>query len=145
MLLAVDTGNTQTVLGLFDGTELVSHWRIATNADRTSDEHALIVAQLLDMEGYPVTTAANGAEALAQLDEGSTPSLVLLDMRMPVLDGWGFAEELARRRMRIPIVVMTAARDAQRWAEDISAAAALPKPFGFDELIRTVNEARGAA
>ena len=60
MLLAVDTGNTQTVLGLFDGPELVSHWRIATNADRTSDEHALIVAQLLDMEGHPAEEVVTG-------------------------------------------------------------------------------------
>ena len=53
MLLAVDTGNTQTVLGLFDGAGLVSHWRMSTNPDRTSDEHALVISQLLDLEGIP--------------------------------------------------------------------------------------------
>ncbi|MGH9269510.1 MAG: type III pantothenate kinase, partial [Acidimicrobiales bacterium] len=47
MLLAVDAGNTQTVVGLFDGEDLVDHWRIATNAERTSDEHALLVTQFL--------------------------------------------------------------------------------------------------
>lgn len=51
MLLAVDAGNTHTVLGLFDGDDLVDHWRIATNADRTSDEHALLVAQFLGQHG----------------------------------------------------------------------------------------------
>ena len=60
MLLAIDTGNTQTVLGLFDGAELVSSWRIATNADRTSDEHALVVNQLLDLEGYPPDDVVTG-------------------------------------------------------------------------------------
>ena len=40
MLLAVDVGNTQTVLGLFDGEELVEHWRVATEAERTGDEVA---------------------------------------------------------------------------------------------------------
>lgn len=60
MLLAIDTGNTQTVLGLFDGPELVSSWRIATNAERTSDEHALVVAQLLDLEGYPAEDVVTG-------------------------------------------------------------------------------------
>ncbi len=60
MLLAVDTGNTQTVVGLFDGPELVSQWRIATNADRTSDEHALVVSQLLDLEGYPAEDVITG-------------------------------------------------------------------------------------
>ena len=60
MLLAVDTGNTQTVLGLFDGAELVSSWRIATNAERTSDEHAVVVADLLNLEGYPAEDTVTG-------------------------------------------------------------------------------------
>ncbi|MGH9149719.1 MAG: type III pantothenate kinase [Acidimicrobiales bacterium] len=47
MLLAVDAGNTQTVVGLFDGDELVDHWRIATKPDRTSDEHALLLRQFV--------------------------------------------------------------------------------------------------
>jgi type III pantothenate kinase len=47
MLIAVDAGNTHTVVGLFEGDELVDHWRIATNAHRTSDEHALLVSQFL--------------------------------------------------------------------------------------------------
>ncbi|MFP5378025.1 MAG: type III pantothenate kinase [Acidimicrobiia bacterium] len=60
MLLAVDTGNTQTVLGLFDGDVLVSHWRMATNPDRTSDEHALVISQLLDLEGHAPEVAVTG-------------------------------------------------------------------------------------
>ena len=47
MLIAVDAGNTHTVVGLFEGDELLDHWRIATNAARTSDEHALLVSQFL--------------------------------------------------------------------------------------------------
>jgi type III pantothenate kinase len=60
VLLAIDTGNTQTVVGLFDGEELVSTWRLATSADRTSDEHALVVSQLLDLEGYPAEEVITG-------------------------------------------------------------------------------------
>ncbi|HVM06014.1 MAG TPA: type III pantothenate kinase [Acidimicrobiales bacterium] len=60
MLLAVDTGNTQTVLGLFDGDLLVSNWRLATDAARTADEHALVVSQLLDLEGYGAEDAVTG-------------------------------------------------------------------------------------
>ena len=52
MLLAIDVGNTQTVVGLYDGAELVDHWRIATNADRTSDEHALLISEFLSLEGF---------------------------------------------------------------------------------------------
>ena len=50
MLLAIDCGNTQTVIGLFDDRELVDHWRIATAAERTSDELALMFQQFLAFE-----------------------------------------------------------------------------------------------
>src|SRR6476646_6134463 len=51
MLLAIDAGNTQTVVGLFDDTELVDHWRIATISERTSDELALMFQQFLAFHG----------------------------------------------------------------------------------------------
>jgi len=52
MLLTIDAGNTQTVVGLFRGLDLVDHWRIATDADRTSDELALMVQQFLGFHGF---------------------------------------------------------------------------------------------
>jgi type III pantothenate kinase len=52
MLLAIDAGNTQTVVGLFRGHDLLDHWRIATDADRTSDELALMVQQFLGFHGF---------------------------------------------------------------------------------------------
>jgi two-component system chemotaxis response regulator CheY len=97
-----------------------------------------VVAQILDFEGYPVQTAADGAEALAAVDS-QRPSLVLLDMRMPVLDGWGFAHALAVRGEQLPIVVMTAAQDARRWAEEIGAAGYLAKPFELPDLLGVVE------
>ncbi len=51
MLLAVDVGNTQTLLGLFEGEELVEHWRLATEAERTGDELAALFANLLELGG----------------------------------------------------------------------------------------------
>jgi CheY-like chemotaxis protein len=96
------------------------------------------VAAMLEIEGYRVTEAANGADALRQLDDGA-PDIILLDMRMPILDGWGFAAELRRRGHHTPIVVMTAARDAARWAAEIAAGAFVAKPFGFDDLIGAVR------
>jgi CheY-like chemotaxis protein len=102
------------------------------------------VSAMLETEGYDVEEAANGADAL-QAVEMRRPDLILLDMRMPVLDGWGFAAELRRRGHRTPIVVMTAARDAARWAADIAAAAFIAKPFGFDDLIKALERARPMA
>jgi type III pantothenate kinase len=51
MLLAIDVGNTNTVVGMYDDVELVDHWRIATNAERTSDEMGLLFTQLIDLHG----------------------------------------------------------------------------------------------
>jgi CheY-like chemotaxis protein len=99
------------------------------------------VSAMLEIEGYDVAEAVNGAEALAVV-EASPPDVILLDMRMPVLDGWGFAAEMRRRGHRIPIVVMTAARDAAHWAAEIAATAFVSKPFGYDDLIRAVQESR---
>lgn len=50
MLLAVDVGNTQTVIGLYRDDELIDHWRVSTNAERTSDEHALLVSEFLGFQ-----------------------------------------------------------------------------------------------
>jgi CheY-like chemotaxis protein len=97
---------------------------------------------MLETEGYDVDEAANGADALHAI-EARPPDLILLDMRMPVLDGWGFAAELRRRRLDIPVVVMTAARDAARWASEIAAPAFVSKPFRFDDLLTAVERARG--
>ena len=96
------------------------------------------ICAFLAWEGYSVATASNGAEAL-QTVERIRPALVLLDMRMPILDGWGFARELRQRGIQLPIVVMTAAQDAQAWAREISAAGCLPKPFDLDDLVAAVK------
>jgi type III pantothenate kinase len=61
MLIAIDVGNTQTVIGLFDDTALLSHWRIATNAERTSDEYALLLRQFLDQDGVALDAVAGVA------------------------------------------------------------------------------------
>ncbi len=59
-LLAVDVGNTNTVLGIFREGELVAHWRIETVAARTSDEYAVQLKTLLDLEGLPWGTLRGG-------------------------------------------------------------------------------------
>ena len=108
------------------------------------DDDPEILAMLRDFlegEGLAVRTAVNGAEALDVLDAVS-PSLVLLDMRMPVLDGWGFAAQLGDRRASYPIVVMTAAESARRWAEEIGANGYIAKPFDVNELLQVIERHR---
>ena len=108
------------------------------------DDDPEILAMLRDFlqsEGLIVRTAANGAEALDVLDE-IAPSLILLDMRMPVLDGWVFAERFRARELTYPIVVMTAAESARRWAEEIGATGYIAKPFDVNELLETIERHR---
>jgi type III pantothenate kinase len=52
MLLAIDIGNTNIVLGLYLGKKLITHWRLATQAERTSDEYGVVISQLIDYAGY---------------------------------------------------------------------------------------------
>lgn len=96
------------------------------------------VSEILELEGYQVETAMNGADALEKVKQ-NPPSLIILDMRMPVMDGWGFARQLRQEGIRIPILVMTAAQNARRWAEEINADAYIPKPFDLDELLSAVS------
>jgi two-component system chemotaxis response regulator CheY len=96
------------------------------------------IAEILELEGYPVERAADGLQAL-EVVERVTPALVLLDMRMPVLDGWGFAQELERRGVSLPIVVITAAQNALEWCREVKARACVPKPFDLDDLLATVE------
>jgi type III pantothenate kinase len=60
MLLAIDAGNTQTVIGLFDDKELADHWRIASLAERTSDELALMIQQFLGFHGFAFDAQVSG-------------------------------------------------------------------------------------
>ena len=96
------------------------------------------VAEILDDEGYTIETASNGAEALAAI-ERTRPLLVLLDMRMPVLDGWSVARTLKERGIDLPIVVMTAAPDARQRAAEIGAEGYLAKPFDVPDLLSAVE------
>jgi CheY-like chemotaxis protein len=104
------------------------------------DDPAILatVCEALDLEGFPVVSATNGAEALDAVDR-SQPSLVLLDMRMPVLDGWGFMRVVRERGLNLTVVVMTATADARRWGREVGAQGVLAKPFELDELMRAVQ------
>lgn len=103
------------------------------------EEILSLVSMLLQDEGYVVETAANGQEGLDKL-ERELPHLILLDMKMPVMDGWQFAREFrARYDDQTPIVVITAADDARKRAEEIGAADWVGKPFDLDTLATTVG------
>jgi DNA-binding response OmpR family regulator len=93
---------------------------------------------ILGEAGYSVRLAENGAVALASVAE-EMPGLVLLDMRMPVMNGWEFAREFRARHGRAArIVVVTAAENAKLRAEEVEADGWLEKPFDLDVVLDTV-------
>jgi DNA-binding response OmpR family regulator len=100
-----------------------------------------MIMQILRSEGYPVVGAKNGVEGLVECDR-RTPSLILLDMRMPRMDGWQFAAALRVRGIASPVVVMTAADNAKRWADEVGADGYVVKPFEFLELLASVEKHR---
>jgi CheY-like chemotaxis protein len=97
-----------------------------------------VVRAVLESEGYACRWAANGRQAL---DEVATamPAIILLDMLMPVMNGWEAAHELRALYGRgLPIVIMTAAEHAEARREVTDADDVLSKPFELDELLRVV-------
>jgi len=89
----------------------------------------------LESEGYHVVTAGNGKEGLTFLNMNPMPALVLLDMKMPVMNGWEFSNEYRKQfPLRAPLVVMTAAADAEARAREAQANGWLGKPFSLEEI-----------
>ncbi len=104
-----------------------------------------LLAVILSEAGYPVMTAGDGIEALERVAE-RLPGLVLLDMRMPRMNGWEFAREFRARHGRAaPIVVVTAAENARLRAEEIGAEGWLEKPFELDQVMNAVARFLGPA
>jgi CheY-like chemotaxis protein len=97
-----------------------------------------LMEMILAEGGYAVRTASDGRQGLARVAE-QMPGVILLDMRMPVMSGWEFAREFrSRYGHAAPIVVVTAAENAQERAAEIGAEAWLAKPFELDDVLLLV-------
>ena len=106
---------------------------------------AQTVAEVLESAGYCTAIAANGREALDHLTNDNHPDLILLDMMMPVMDGWQFREEQRKLPVldSIPVLTVTADGDARRKADSIRAAGHLVKPVTIDGLLDEVERICG--
>ena len=100
----------------------------------------------LDDEGYAVECAANGAEALEILDRWR-PCVILLDLMLPVMDGWAFRKEQLKREdgSAAPVVLLSAAGGLDEQKRMLDAAAVITKPFDLDRVISTIEEVCSAA
>jgi CheY-like chemotaxis protein len=105
------------------------------------------VAEVLREHGYDVAWAADGAEAMRALRSGLRPSAILLDLMMPVMDGFAFrAEQRSDPALApIPVIVVSAGRSLERDACALGAAARIEKPARVEDLLATIARVAGAA
>lgn len=92
------------------------------------------VAELLELEGYEVHTAANGRQAFDWLIAHPPPRLMVLDLMMPVMNGWQLLEKMREEELDIPVIVTSA-----NLTRDIEATEVLEKPYQVDDLLDAVK------
>jgi two-component system chemotaxis response regulator CheY len=103
-----------------------------------------MMAEILKLEGFETATATNGREALDYLKRGDAPQLILLDLMMPVMDGWEFQRERSRDPLLagVPVVVLSALDETRAGAASHEF---LKKPLDFDRLLQLVKGYCGPA
>ena len=89
--------------------------------------------------GLSIITAANGQEALGRLENNPGVSLILLDLMMPVMNGWQFLSAIDKKPLlkKIPIIVVTVFSDQ---AKDLNVKGVIKKPFDLNDLLKQVND-----
>jgi CheY-like chemotaxis protein len=97
------------------------------------------VSELLTLEGYEVVQASNGADALKQLD--GRPDVVVLDLWMPVLDGWTFRTTQLRTHPGIPVIVLSATTLTEEQLAELGRPAVVAKPFDLDTFLSAIEAA----
>ena len=104
------------------------------------------VRDLLVSDGrFDVRIAHDGAEALATI-EGKLPDIILLDMRMPVMNGWEFTRIFSERYDHLaPLIAFTAAESVEQRAREVGAEGYVPKPFDLRQLFTELERHVGGA
>ena len=98
-----------------------------------------VLELVLQDAGYETRSACNGQQALEAIAAGGMPAVIVLDMLMPVMNGWQFAQAFrAQYGDEVPIVVATAAEHVRSRNNGIDAVGVLPKPFEVSDLLRVV-------
>jgi two-component system, chemotaxis family, chemotaxis protein CheY len=99
-------------------------------------ELLLSLSEVIESEGYSVACARHGLEALGRLRGGVRPSVILLDLMMPIMNGWQFRYEQRQDSdlAKIPVVVVSAKSDSQQHAAWLEADGYISKPIDLDLL-----------
>jgi CheY-like chemotaxis protein len=98
-----------------------------------------LMSKFLMLEGFAPVPAGNGLEALDYLRRGGGASVILLDLRMPIMDGWAFRREQKQDPgiADIPIVVLSGVESER--VHELGAAASFHKPVSFPEVVGVVR------
>lgn len=101
-----------------------------------------LIQEALELEGFSTRTATNGKEALEILDEASDPYLILLDLMMPVMNGWQFleAKKANDSLAPMPVVIISAASNEKIGNGASNANGVIKKPIDLDVLIHWVRK-----
>lgn len=102
----------------------------------------LAMSDTLEAEGYRVTLAADGKEALELLrGPAPKPCLILLDLMMPIMDGWGFcaAQKQDPTLVSIPVIIVSADAHVKRKADEIGVAGSMSKPVKIVDLLEVIE------
>jgi len=123
------------------------------DADDCHDGHRVLVVDdnrsireplvtLLEGRGFSARGVGNGREALQTLRDGFHACLILLDLTMPIMDGWAFrtVQQGEPKLAEIPVVVLTALTDPKKAATQLGAIAGFAKPLDLDQLVQLVAE-----
>jgi CheY-like chemotaxis protein len=99
------------------------------------------IGDILELRGYRVTRAANGREALERLRSGPKPCLILLDLMMPVLNGWEFREQQSTDEAlkSVPVVIISGDGSADQKAAKIGVSEYLRKPLELSNILDVVR------
>jgi CheY-like chemotaxis protein len=99
-----------------------------------------LLTELLESEGYSVSSVSNGVEGLKFLKAGNEPNLILVDLMMPIMDGYAFRVEQLKNSQwsKIPTVVMSAEANAKDKLKHYNVTAFLSKPVELDVILNTV-------
>lgn len=110
------------------------------------DDIRASLVEFLDDHGYRARGAANGREGLTLLSDGARPGVIILDLMMPVMDGWAFRAELRRLPdlAGVPVVVISAYASLDRRVEGLDLAGCLAKPIDLKALLNVVRVHCGA-
>lgn len=107
-----------------------------------NEELRALLADILDLQGFTTVEVANGLEAVAYLSDHEAPCVIVLDLRMPLMDGWEFRswQQQHPALRQIPVIILSADGNGERTCAILKPEAYIEKPIDLDTLLAVIRE-----